>query len=114
MLGAARPLLEGYDEDEDDDDDDGDGTDFRLEFGRDYDGSLQARQLRILNQQAVSALENYRKANPYQSSMAYYYYQQNLILNNVTTDSSEQRMQTVTRANHERYRNTKPPLPKPK
>eukprot|EP00112_Aurelia_sp_Birch-Aquarium-sp1_P012723 Seg2679.4 transcript_id=Seg2679.4/GoldUCD/mRNA.D3Y31 product="Regulator of G-protein signaling protein-like" protein_id=Seg2679.4/GoldUCD/D3Y31 len=110
---AAQPLLEGYDEDEDDDIDCRD-TEFGLEFGRDYEGSLQARQLRILNQQAVSALENYRKVNPYQSSMAYYYYRQNLVLNNNFSGGSIEHMQTVTRPTNERYRNTKPVLSKPK
>ena len=76
MLGASKPLLDGYE----------DEGELEME---EAEGSLFRRRLRILNTQAAKALENFRKSNLSHSSMAYYYYQQNILLNSAASETED-------------------------
>ena len=82
------------------------------------EGSLFRRKLQVLNADAAKALENYRKNNLSQSSLAYYRYQQSMLLNGAASETEDVNC-TTNLANEKLYRHArrtenKPKLTRPK
>ena len=87
FTGAAKSLLEFYPDVDDIDD------------IHDFQDSLNRSEHKVLNHQAVLALDSYRRRNPYQNAMAYYFYQQNLLRGSMSDDRSDSDLNSLLSKN---------------